>query len=431
LSQTYAGILFRACQSGYESITQRLLDAGADGRSHAVTKYSPLYAAVHSGHLGIARLMLDRFPELIQQPTVERWLPLHAACINGHIKLLELLISYSYPDYLYQTYRDEEGQWEWRLPFDANAHDVTGQTSLYIASILGNKQLVGVLLKWQLQCRRTMGDSASSVSTPITPTRKRISFGIQAIMSKLHISGESEGPNDQAAQESNECQRCPINVNLLCGAARETALLAAVRGGHLDVVQSLLQHGANPNIVAKPVEDHNDPKCCEEIYGLSNVPIAEACKQRSLAMLDLLLKHGARDDNGSAIGMAMTGGDEAILSRLLARRVHPDSDYKINKKGLPTPVEVNVFLPSTSNISYSAMFPNVPTIIDWHSMGSSVQLSVVRVPWMVSGVLLLNPKLQSHPRLNEVALTAITRIDFSHNVLTAIPQELFQLVSLK
>ncbi|XP_037707527.1 leucine-rich repeat serine/threonine-protein kinase 1 isoform X1 [Drosophila subpulchrella] len=424
-------LLFIACQSGYESITQRLLDAGADGRSHAVTKYSPLYAAVHSGHLGIARLMLDRFPELIQQPTVERWLPLHAACINGHIKLLELLISYSYPDYLYQTYREEEGQWEWRLPFDANAHDVTGQTSLYIASILGNKQLVGVLLKWQLQCRRTMGDSASSVSTPITPTRKRISFGIQAIMSKLHISGESEGPDDQAAQESNECQRCPINVNLLCGAARETALLAAVRGGHLDVVQSLLQHGANPNIVAKPVEDHNDPKCCEEIYGLSNVPIAEACKQRSLAMLDLLLKHGARDDNGSAIGMAMTGGDEAILSRLLARRVHPDSDYKINKKGLPTPVEVNVFLPSTSNISYSAMFPNVPTIIDWHSMGSSVQLSVVRVPWMVSGVLLLNPKLQSHPRLNEVALTAITRIDFSHNVLTAIPQELFHLVSLK
>jgi len=234
---------------------------------------------------------------------------------------------------------------------------------------------------------------------------------------------------DDATTVFNESE--DADVNLLCGAARETALLAAVRGGHLDVVQSLLQHGANPNIVAKPVEDHNDPKCCEEIYGLSNVPIAEACKQRSLAMLDLLLKHGARDDNGSAIGMAMTGGDEAILSRLLARRVHPDSDYKINKKGLPTPVEVNVFLPSTSNISYSAMFPNVPTIIDWHSMGSSVQLSVVRVPWMVSGVLLLNPKLQSHPRLNEVALTAITRIDFSHNVLTAIPQELFQLVSLK
>lgn len=68
--------------------------------------------------------------------------------------------------------------------------------------------------------------------------------------------------------------------------------MAAVRGGFLDVVTSLLQHGANPNIIAKPVEDQNDPKCSEEIYGLSNVPIAEACKQRSLAMVELLLKYG-------------------------------------------------------------------------------------------------------------------------------------------
>lgn len=366
---------------------------------------------------------------------MERWLPLHAACINGHIKLLELIISYPYPDYLYQTYRDEEGQWEWRLPFDANAQDVTGQTSLYIASLLGNKQLLDVLLKWQLRCRRTINDgdkccSATGQSTPITPTRKRISFGIQAIMSKLHISGDGDTLEAQPMEEQ-ETLRCPIHINLLCGAARETALLAAVRGGHLDVVQTLLQHGASPNIVAKPVEDHNDPKCSEEIYGLSNVPIAEACKQRSLAMLDLLLKYGARDDNGTAICVAIASEDEALLSRLLARRVHPDSDYKINKKSLPTPLEVNVFLPSASNISYSAMFPNVPTIIDWHSLSMNVQLPFVRIPWLVNGVLQLNPKLSTHPRLSEVALTAITRVDFSHNVLTSVPPELFNLVSLK
>lgn len=86
------------------------------------------------------------------------------------------------------------------------------------------------------------------------------------------------------------CEKCPINLNILCGAARETALLAAVRGSFVDVAKLLLQHGGNPNIVAKPVEDHNDPKCIEEIYGLSNVPIAEACKQHLLPMVELLLK---------------------------------------------------------------------------------------------------------------------------------------------
>ena len=93
---------------------------------------------------------------------------------------------------MYSTYRDEEGIWEWRLAFDPNAQDVTGQSSLYIASILGNKSLVQTLLKWKVKCKRTNG-AESSQTTPITPTRKRISFGIQAIMSRLNISGEGDG----------------------------------------------------------------------------------------------------------------------------------------------------------------------------------------------------------------------------------------------
>ena len=57
--------------------------------------------------------------------------------------------------------------------------------------------------------------------------------------------------------------------------------------------------------------------------------------------------------------------------------------------------------------------------------------SVFRVNWMVNGVLQLNPKLQGHPKITEVALTAITRIDFSHNHLTSLPLEIFSMVSLK
>lgn len=50
---------------------------------------------------------------------------------------------------------------------------------------------------------------------------------------------------------------------------------------------------------------------------------------------------------------------------------------------------------------------------------------------MVNGVLQLNPKLQGHPKMTAVALTAITRIDFSHNQLTNLPVEIFGLISLK
>lgn len=234
---------------------------------------------------------------------MEKWLPIHAACINGHIKLLELLIEYKYPEHLYSTFQDEDGVWEWCLPFDPNARDVTGQSSLYIASILGNKVLVNVLLQWKVRARRkrTVSPpnpieanrreySSAALSTALTPTRKRISFGIQAIMSKLSGDNEVISGGLEDVTNATECDRCPININMLCGAARETALLAAVRGSFVDVATVLLAHGANPNIIARPVEDQNDPKCCEEIYGLCNVPIAEACKQKSLPMMDLLLK---------------------------------------------------------------------------------------------------------------------------------------------
>lgn len=59
-------------------------------------------------------------------------------------------------------------------------------------------------------------------------------------------------------QDNNysDVYRCPLELNILCGAPRETALLAAVRGGYTDVVTILLENGADPNIIARPMDEH-------------------------------------------------------------------------------------------------------------------------------------------------------------------------------
>jgi ankyrin repeat protein len=59
-------LLFTACQTGCKDIVRVLLEHGADGRYHPVTKYSPLYIACHYGHRDIVEMLLLRFPELIQ-----------------------------------------------------------------------------------------------------------------------------------------------------------------------------------------------------------------------------------------------------------------------------------------------------------------------------------------------------------------------------
>ncbi|XP_053678911.1 leucine-rich repeat serine/threonine-protein kinase 1 [Anopheles nili] len=447
-------LLFVASQAGSERIVQQLLDAGADGRAHAVTRYSPLYTAVHNGHTKVAVMLLERFPELVQQVTVERWLPFHAACINGHCGVVELLLQHPYVEDLLATYRDPTGELEWRFAFDPNAQDVAGQTALYVGCLLGNPQLVEMLLKWKVKCvRRTVDapttagggvaptvppdepESGPNGGNPLSPTSRKISFGIQSIMSRLSLSGRSDPAEDT---EGQQCEmRCPLDLDILCGAARETALLAAVRGGFLDVVMILLEHGADPNVIARAVEDQNDPKSSDEIYGFSNVPLAEATRQKSLPMVELLLKHGARDDQSIALGIAVQNADEPIICRLLSIKAHPDPDYKINKRAFSSqePSAAEYGAPQLAhtkmgcNFTYSSLFPSTATMINWHS--NNCRLALIRMAWLSEAVLQCNRKLRAHPKCHQLALAALTRIDISHNTLTSLPAELFTLGSLR
>lgn len=55
-----------ACEVGNRKIVKILLDNGADGRCHPVTKYSPLYIACYQGHREVVEMLLIKFPELVQ-----------------------------------------------------------------------------------------------------------------------------------------------------------------------------------------------------------------------------------------------------------------------------------------------------------------------------------------------------------------------------
>lgn len=62
---------FRASQFGYDQICQHLINAKADSRAHPVTKYSPLYIAVHQGHYAVTELLLNAFPFLINVSSID------------------------------------------------------------------------------------------------------------------------------------------------------------------------------------------------------------------------------------------------------------------------------------------------------------------------------------------------------------------------
>ena len=57
-------LLFKACENGHKEVVLFLLDKGADGRIHSVTKYSPLYIAAYNGRKDIVDVLLRKFPSL-------------------------------------------------------------------------------------------------------------------------------------------------------------------------------------------------------------------------------------------------------------------------------------------------------------------------------------------------------------------------------
>ncbi|KAK7861679.1 hypothetical protein R5R35_005355 [Gryllus longicercus] len=428
-------LLFMACEAGRKEIVKVLLDHDADGRIHPVTKYSPLYIACYNGRKDIVEMLLKRFPELIQQHTVERWLPIHACCINGHTHVMELLLKYPYPPHLMQKYRDPSGDWEYEMPFDLNMKDVTGQSAIYVASLLGNYKMVDLLLKFRVKAIRIKSikekeaeeaSDQANANDIVSPTRRRISDGIQSIMARLNLrSGETQGP------VRNECMLSPLQVNVYCNNNSETPLHAAVKGKHYEVVSALLLCGADPNMSCRPPEQVSSPDCEDAGSSVGSVSTAlvEACKNRDIGMTDLLLRHGARDDDCKALRVATHNHDDILTAKLLSIKAYPDPEYRLNKaamteEGLPQVGHLGI-----SSLTYSALFPNTAVMVNWHHQ--QCELAEVRKQWLIDAALTVNPKLKLNPRNQDVVLFAVTRIDLSKNALTWLPLVLFQLHSLR
>lgn len=179
----------------------------------------------------------------------------------------------------------------------------------------------------------------------------------------------------ELTEVDGEILRCPLELNALCGAPRETALLAAVRGGYTEVVALLLKHGADPNIMARPIEEE---PLNEDMF--TNSPLAEATRQASIEILDLLLNYGALEDIPTAMAIACANRNEPILGRLLARKSHTDPEFKINKQRLDNNSSLDKqnrsSMNSAQNITYSTMFPTNSVMVNWHF--ENCQLSHIR-----------------------------------------------------
>lgn len=238
-------------------------------------------------------------------------------------------------------------------------------------------------------------------------------------MSKLNLS-------KQEPVITNEMELSPLLLDLYCNNNTETALHVAVKCKHHNIISALLISGANPNLAILANEEELSR---DEVLGATSgsTTLVEACRNRDLTALDLLLKYGARDDECRALEVAHK--DEIMCAKLLATKAHSDPEYKINKKAMAE-VSPSQFASASSlgSLTYGSLFPNTAVMINWHGQHC---LSNVKPQWLIDAALTVNPRLRLNPKHQEVVLYSITRLDISRNSLTSIPIAVFQLHSLR
>ncbi|CAB3231871.1 unnamed protein product [Arctia plantaginis] len=461
-------LLYVASEAGLTPAVAALLEKGADGRAHPVTKYCPLYIACYHGHVEIVKLLLSAFPEAVQKyeliffyyhPSSKRrwkkWLPLHAACIGGHAAIVTLLLEYPYPESVLNTYTDPSGEWQYAAAFDVNARDVSGQTALYVSCTLGNVALVDALLSHEVQATPTprhaqaQEEENGAAAQVLSPQRSGISLGIHAIVSKL--TGSSSN-NDRW---SGTKRICPVIVE--AGRGGDSCVSCAVRGGHAGLLKRLLAAGADANAAAIPPGDtvgHDGsrdrrrsrsasaalggprgttaPSPARSNYSADRdtpwTALAIAARAKNVQIAELLLQHGASDPNCRAIRECAKHSLTDLLAKLLATKAYPDPDYKLNK----STISETVFneRDGDSALTYSSLCPTTPVMVNWRELRA--QISQLKMSWLRLAALRVNSRLGGAGSAGAShALHALTRLDVSNNELRLLPPELFTMLSLR
>lgn len=294
-------LLFKSASMGHTDVCKLLIDFGATAKCNVSTNYSPLYVAAYGGHSSTVKLLLDSFPSLVQEVTIEKWTVLHACCLQGHSETAKLILNYAYPEALKCRFVSRSGLYEYNFAFNLNAQDAAGQTVIYLAVVAGNETLLDTLLGFSIEAKlisnsqqgqhpkdssnqlvRGEGNKVARASAAkqafdsqqpqhariiperpkprheaadaIGATRFHPSTQIDKIMRqlrKLQFSKEPETSETLCAKDNNEGNNfliCPFEMDTYCDYNSKTALHFAVCQQYHSMATTLLVNGSNPNL---------------------------------------------------------------------------------------------------------------------------------------------------------------------------------------
>jgi ankyrin repeat protein len=280
-----------------------------DGDPRRESGFTPLHLAASEGHLDICRMLLERNADVhVHDGNGDT--PLHLAASSRHLEIACILLKYN---------------------AEVNSRNKDGSTPLFIASSKGNLDIFRLLLAHNADA--FVHDNRGSTPLHLAAMRGHLEVSHSLIELKADINAlDDEGlaPLQRASQGRHERHWDIIQLLLdhganlnACDKSGNTALHFAASEGHLEAARMLLERGADVN-------SQND----EGLAPLQRASQGQHEGHRDI--IRLLLDHGAdlgaRDNSGnSALHFAAFEGHFEVAHLLLERGADVNSQ---NGEGL-------------------------------------------------------------------------------------------------
>jgi ankyrin repeat protein len=259
--------LILAARLGNELIVKMLLERGVDTSAMNDENHTALHVAASCGQLAVVRALLKKMRETELQNNDWDFQPLHLAARFGYETVVRALL---------------------QRQVDPNAKAKSyGVTPLHLAASYNHPEVAEILLE----------------ATEESPVDKQ---GLTPL-----IIACAEGYLEVVKVLLEHCANTEVTVR---GANSRTALHFAARGGHADVVEALLDDGANQDAVTVPDEE---------------TALHEAIRNGHLEVVQVLLEEGADVDlpqlkGLTALHIAAKEGNAEIVESLLEHFADPD-----------------------------------------------------------------------------------------------------------
>ncbi|KAJ9498592.1 hypothetical protein H2202_005778 [Exophiala xenobiotica] len=303
----YGCPLQAAAVQGHVSIVQALLEADADVNHKGGRYGSAIAAAAAKGHEKVVAVLIGAGAKA--QPFRKSFGtrgrdPLVLAAINGHCSICEVLLSHGAEDYFSMKGRPA--------------------SALQAAAQNGHLDIVRILLKRKGQDfgSITASQASAAQSGHIKIVRELLPYGSNARQLKMAARA---GDTDMVLQSLRNGASITHQQDRMdeYDLYFPTAIQGAARGGHVSTVRTLLSEGADPSNALTHAVEGGSLEIVRMLLDAgtdvneksSSRPLKAAAERGRRDLVDLLLQNGA--DPSDALTSAVRGGRLEIAQMLL------------------------------------------------------------------------------------------------------------------